>query len=163
MKLAHRITALAVAAGIGLSIMVVPSAARASEEGRRNTALGLGAAAAALLLGQRDKTAGVIAAVGAAYAFSQVERDHHRWGRDRYRYDDRYSDSYYDGGYNDRYYGGGYNDRYYGGGYSSGYDRDQRDRNRDRYSRDDRNYRGDRDDRSDRYSRSDWGSRSYRR
>ena len=56
----------------------LPIAANASEEGKRNTALGLGAAAAALLLTQKNKLPGVVAAGGAAYAYSQYQNDINR-------------------------------------------------------------------------------------
>ena len=57
---------------------VAPIAANASEEGKRNTTIGLSAAAAALLLTQKNKLPGVVAAGGAAYAYSQYQNDINR-------------------------------------------------------------------------------------
>ncbi len=74
--------------------VALPVNALASENGRRNTTIVLGAAALALLLAKRDKTAGVITALGAAYAYK-------RWNDDiaaRHRYEQRYGY-----GYNYRY------------------------------------------------------------
>ncbi len=53
--------------------LIAPITARASEEGRRNTTLGLGAASAALLLTQKNKLPGILAGVGAVYAYSRYE------------------------------------------------------------------------------------------
>ncbi len=120
MKLSHKLTAAAIAITMGAGLLSTPVAARASEEGRRNTAIGLGAAALALLLTQHNKLPGIAVGVGAAYAATRIG-SRHRWDRDRY-IDNRY----------DRY------DR----------DRDYRDRDdRDRYNRD--NYRNDSHDRND--------------
>ncbi len=72
--------------------VALPVNALASENGRRNTTIVLGSAALALLLAKRDKTAGIITALGAAYAYK-------RWNDDiaaRHRYEQRY-------GYNYRY------------------------------------------------------------
>ena len=67
----------AVPAMIGLiftvSVLVFPIRVEASEEGRRNTALGLGAAAAYLLLTKRDKVPGLVAAGAAAYAYKRYD------------------------------------------------------------------------------------------
>jgi hypothetical protein len=145
---------------MGLGLFAFPAAARASEEGRRNTALALGAAAAGLLLTQKNKVPGLIAGAGAAYAYSRYQdkvNDRHK--RERYygrydRYDDyRYSD-----------YGSSY-DRY-----DRNYDRygsyDRYDRSYDRNDRYDRNY--SRYDSERRYNRqyddnSDCNNRSRRR
>ena len=101
----------AVHAMIGLiftvSVLVFPIRVEASEEGRRNTALGLGAAAAYLLLTKRDKVPGLVAAGAAAYAYKRYD-DAFRERKDRERYwgyrygDDRYYRSRRDRG--DRYY-----------------------------------------------------------
>ena len=48
--------------------MLTPLAARASEEGKRNTTLGLGAGAAALLLTQKNKLPGALLGAGAIYS-----------------------------------------------------------------------------------------------
>ncbi len=90
--------------------LIAPASARASEEGRRNTALGLGAVAAYLLLTKKDKVPGLVAAGAAAWAYKSYD-DAFRARKDReryygYRYDgDRYyrsRRSYDDDG--DRYY-----------------------------------------------------------
>ena len=119
MKRTYRFTAVALAAAFGIGIMSAPIAARASEEGKRNTAIALGAAAAGLLLTQKNKLHGLVAAGAAAYAYKQYDdsvKDRHRrereYGYDRYN--DRYSnrDDYR---YNDRYNNRDdyrYNDRY---------------------------------------------------
>src|SRR2546422_11769595 len=117
MKRAHRWTAAAVAFIIGAGILTMPMAAQASEEGRRNPAIGLGALAAGLLLTQKNKLPGIIAGVGAAVAYGNYQKkvdERHRW--DRYGYYDNRYDRNYDQGY--RYDGNNYSsDRY------SGYDR----------------------------------------
>ena len=87
MKRVYSMTALALTGVMGLSILT-PIAASASEEGKRNTAIGLGVLAAGLLLTQKNKLPGVLAAGGAAYAYSQYDRDHRRHNQDR-NYDDR--------------------------------------------------------------------------
>ena len=56
-----------------VSVLVFPIRVEASEEGRRNTALGLGAAAAYLLLTKRDKVPGLVAAGAAAYAYKRYD------------------------------------------------------------------------------------------
>lgn len=130
MKLTNRLAGAAVVCALGVSLLAAPLAARASEEGRRNTALGLGAAAAYLLLNQRDKTAGVVAAAGAAYAYKRYnDAVNDRHNRERYGYyDGRYRDRNYGDTYNrsrtsgDRYYDARTGDRYYDSGYDSRYD-----------------------------------------
>ena len=57
------------------SALVAPFAAQASEEGKRNTTYALGAAAAALLLTQKNKLPGLLAAGGTVYAYSQLQND----------------------------------------------------------------------------------------
>ena len=137
MKISQRLTAGAITLVMGLGLFAIPTSARASEEGRRNTAIGLGVAAGALLLTQKNKIPGIAVAAGAAYAYT--------------RYQDKVNDrhkreKYY--GYNDRNYNDRYDDRYYDDRYSrdTGYynDRDYRYTNRDRndrYDRNDSNYR----------------------
>ena len=70
-----RFTGIALAALVTFSSVVAPMAAQASEEGRRNTTYALGAAAAALLLTQKNKLPGLLAAGGTAYAYSQLHND----------------------------------------------------------------------------------------
>jgi uncharacterized membrane protein YebE (DUF533 family) len=60
---------------IGTTTLTAPMAARASEEGKRNTTLGLGAAAAALLLTQKNKLPGALVGAGAVYAYTQYNND----------------------------------------------------------------------------------------
>ena len=145
MRLNHRFTAAALTAVFGAGILSAPAIAGASEEGRKNTAIGLGAAAAYLLLTQKDKVPGLIAGAGAAYAYKKYDdakkdrQDRERYGYyggDRFdsRYDSRYDrnrDLYHDRGndrvyrtdrnYNDRYYNDRYyNDRNYNDRYNSG-------------------------------------------
>jgi len=86
--------------------LIAPASARASEEGRRNTALGLGAVAAYLLVTKKDKVPGLIAAGSAALAYKSYD-DAFRARRDReryygYRYGRDYRYGRYDDG--DRYY-----------------------------------------------------------
>jgi hypothetical protein len=112
----NRLTAWGLALAMGAGLFSAPIAARASEEGERNTALGLTAAAAALLLTQKNKLPGIVAGAGAAYAWkknqdsinSRHDRER-RYGYDRrndrddyrYRDNDRYDNNRYDK--NDRY------------------------------------------------------------
>ncbi len=72
------IAAALLTAFIGTTTLAVPMAARASEEGKRNTTLGLGAAAAALLLTQKNKLPGALVGVGAVYSYSQYQKDINR-------------------------------------------------------------------------------------
>jgi hypothetical protein len=84
---------------LGLSAGVLAARpAQASSAGRRNTAIGLGAAAVYELL-RGDTTTGVVLGAGAAYGFKRYEDAKDR--EDRYRYydryhGDRYGDRYYD-------------------------------------------------------------------
>jgi hypothetical protein len=55
--------------------LFAPIAASASEEGKRNTTIGLGALAAGLLLTQKNKLPGLLAAGGTVYAYSQYQND----------------------------------------------------------------------------------------
>jgi hypothetical protein len=75
MQRAHRFTGFALAGLIAIGSVVSPMAAQASEEGKRNTTYGLGAAAAALLLTQKNKLPGLLAAGGAVYSYSQLNND----------------------------------------------------------------------------------------
>ncbi len=70
-----RFTGIALAALVTFSSVVAPIAAQASEEGKRNTTYALGAAAAALLITQKNKLPGLVAAGGTVYAYSQLQRD----------------------------------------------------------------------------------------
>jgi hypothetical protein len=113
--------ALLVAAG---TLGTLP--AQASTSGRRNTALGLGAAAVYELL-NGNTTAGIALGAGAAYGYKRYQ--------DEKRYEDRYG-----------YYGRRYGYR------SSRYDGDYRPARHDEYRRgNDGYYRGDRYSRSDRH------------
>src|SRR5579862_7161180 len=84
MKRIHSITAIALTGIMSFGVIAAPMAANASVEGKRNTAIGLGALEAALLLTQHNKVPGLIAAGGAVYAASQVNNN----DRARYRYGD---------------------------------------------------------------------------
>lgn len=130
MKIQQRFAAAALSLCLGAGALTASTAARASDRGARDAAIGLGAASALLLLTQRNKTAGIIAGVGAAIAYNQYQ-DSTRC--DRYGY---YDNRYYDYDRNDRY--GYYNDRY---DYNRN-DRYYRDNHfNDRYSRNERNDR----------------------
>lgn len=98
MRQAPRFTGLILAALVGFSGVAAPIAVQASEEGKRNTTYGLGAAAAALLLTQKNKLPGLLAAGGAVYAYSQYQRDinsrHHRERAAAYRHGYRRGVSY---------------------------------------------------------------------
>lgn len=173
----NRLTAAGVAVVMGGGIMAVPTSARASEEGRKNTALALGAAAGYLLLTQKNKLPGLVAGAGAAFAFKRYDdsvKDRHR--RQRYGYNDgSYNDRYRNDRYNDRYnddrygYGSRYDGsyRYDGGGYGSYNDRNYNDRYDDRYYTDRYSKTGSNsgycDDRyyNDRYSKTGYNSGYY--
>ena len=80
--------------------------AQASSKGRKNTTIGLGAAAAYELL-RGNTTTGVLLGAGAAYGYTRyrdAKRDEDRYGRYRHRrgydYGGRYDRS---GRYSDRY------------------------------------------------------------
>jgi hypothetical protein len=76
------------AAFLGTSLLT-PLAARASEEGKRNTTLGLGAASAALLLTQKNKLPGALLGAGAIYSGIQynnaINARHKRERQQAYR------------------------------------------------------------------------------
>lgn len=83
---------------------LLPVNAMASETGRRNTTYALGAAAAALLLTQKNKTAGILTGLAAAYAYKRwndsiVDRHHRaqywRYQHGSYRYEPRYNEETY--------------------------------------------------------------------
>jgi len=119
MKRAQTITAIALTAVLGVGAISAPIAASANEQSDRNTALGLGVLAAGLLLTQHNKLPGILAAGGAAYEYSQYQKDvqsRHGWDQGGYAYDygnrpqrpgDRYGqpgdhNSFQDKGHNDR-------------------------------------------------------------
>ena len=122
MKTTNKITAALLALTITAGTLVAPVAASASEEGKRNTTLGLGALAVGLLLTQKNKLPGIVAAGGAAYAYSQYDAS----VRARHR---RENDDYY-------YYHGDRDNRYHD-------NRDYRNDNRDSRNHDNRDYRND--------------------
>jgi hypothetical protein len=71
------ILAVAIAGGVVLT----PLAAKASEEGKRNTTLALGAATAYLFTKKGDKTPAFIGAAATAYAYKKYDdsiKDRHR-------------------------------------------------------------------------------------
>ena len=137
MKYTNRFAALTLAVTMGAGFVTMPFAAHASEEGRRNTALGLGVAAAALLLTQKNKAPGLIVGAGALVAATQINGDHDRYRRDRdYGYDSRdYDNRRYNDGYrNNENYGYNDNRRYHDDVRNNHdqYNRDQYANNRDR-------------------------------
>lgn len=144
----HNFTAIALTGLVSLSALSAPIAASASEEGKRNTALGLGAAALGLLLTQHNKLSGLIAAGGAAYAYSQYNNDigaRHR--RARYGYYDRPQNNDYRNGQN--HY------RYNENG-PVGYNQDNVYRNsQDQNQTYDHSYSGDNSIQNDRFNRGD--------
>ena len=98
MQRVPRFTAAALAALMTFGAVVTPIVAQASEDGKRNTTYVLGAAAAALLLTQKNKLPGALAAGGAVYAYSQYQNDinkrHRRERAAAYRYGYRRGASY---------------------------------------------------------------------
>ena len=151
MKRLHSLTAIAFTALVGFTSLCAPMAAVASEQGKKNTALGLGAAALGLLLTQKNKLTGLVAAGGAAYAYSQYDKDvKNRHQRER--------DGYYDRGSNNDYRTNRdtYNNRY---NQNSRY-RTNRDNGNDPYYQDS-GYRTNRDDYNNRYNQ-DSGYRTNR-
>lgn len=97
--LKNRMTAIMLTLSLGASSMALPlTAAHASEEGKRNTALALGAAAAALLLTQKNKTPGLVVAGAAVLAYGATQRHHDR------DYRGHEGGHYYNGSYNDAGY-----------------------------------------------------------
>jgi len=92
----HSFIAAALAVACLATTLALPISARASEEGKRNTTLGLGAAAAALLLTQKNKLPGLLAAGGAVYAYTQYQNDiNKRHQRERWAAEHRYSNHYH--------------------------------------------------------------------
>lgn len=69
------VTAIGVLAAIVATTLAAPLTARASEEGKRNTTLGLGAGAAALLLTQKNKLPGALVGAGAVYSAVSLNND----------------------------------------------------------------------------------------
>ena len=148
MKLSQRFTAIAVALSMGAGTIVFPIAAQASEAGKRNTAIGIGAAAAVLLLTQKNKLPGIVAAAGAAVAYKKYDDDVRSRHRRNYGYDNR----------NDRYNrNNSYNSNRYNQDNTYSSDRYNRDNtgNSDQYYRDD-TYASNRDNR-DSYNSDDYG------
>ena len=153
MNIKQRMAAASVAAAFAIGLMAAPTAAMASEDGRRNTAIGLGVAAAGLLLTQRNKVPGIIAGVAAVAAASRIGHDRNRWDR-RYGYNDNYRDR------DDRY--GGY-DRYdnRNNSWDNRYDNRWDNRNDNRYN--DRYYHQSNSWSNSRYDDCDDHDRRHRR
>ncbi len=90
MKTTNKMTAAMLALTITAGTLIAPVAANASEEGKRNTTIGLGALAIGLLLTQKNKLPGIVAAGGAAYAYTQYDASvrgrHRRENNDDYYY-----------------------------------------------------------------------------
>ena len=89
MKTTNKISAGLLALTLTAGTLIAPVTANASEEGKRNTAIGVGALALGLLLTQKNKLPGIVAAGGAAYAYSQYDasiRARHRRENDGYYY-----------------------------------------------------------------------------
>lgn len=161
MKRLHSLSAVALTGIVGFSALIAPMAASASEQGKKNTALGLGALAAGLLLTQKNKLTGVLAAGGAAYAYSQYDKDvKNRHRREQYGYyDDRSNNGYRTNrdNNNDSYrqnsnYRDNNNDQYNRNG-------SYRDNNDEQCDQDNRNHTY-RDNNNDRYTRDD-DNRTY--
>jgi hypothetical protein len=111
MQKTHTITAGALALLLGVGLIAAPLSAQASEEGHRNTTYALGALSAFLLATQKNKLPGLLAAGGAAYAYTQWDRSiQERHAREAY-----YRDGYYRNG--DNYRNGNY---YRNGDYRNG-------------------------------------------
>ncbi len=97
MRTSQRLIAGALVTANIAGITLLPMAANASETGRRNTTYLLGAAAAALLLTQKNKLPGLITLAGAAYAYKRyndsIVQRHRLAAEYGYRYqDNRYND-----------------------------------------------------------------------
>lgn len=111
-----RCAALSLAACLSAG-MALP--AQASREGRRNTAIALGAVGAYGIIKKNPTIAG-LGTAGALYSYTaSLKRDRHRRRRRRNRrvvYYPAYQDRYYDRAYSRGVYDGGYS----GGGYSGG-------------------------------------------
>ncbi len=69
------VTAIGMLAAFMATTLAAPLTARASEEGKRNTTLGLGAGAAALLLTQKNKLPGALVGAGAVYSAVSLNND----------------------------------------------------------------------------------------
>lgn len=74
MKKTTKLTAVAALTAFLGTAIAAPMTAHASEEGKRNTAYGLGAAAL-LLSGQRNKLPAILAGAGAAYSAYDMQQD----------------------------------------------------------------------------------------
>lgn len=84
MTLRNRTIALGIAGVVGVSFLAIPQSAKASEEGRRNTALALGAATAYFIINKRPVES-LIGAGATAYAAKLLQDDinkRHRRERD---------------------------------------------------------------------------------
>jgi hypothetical protein len=164
MNRTHRFTALALVAALGIGMVSLPITARASEEGKRNTAIALGAAAVGLLLTQKNKVPGIIAGVGAAYAYKKYDdsvRDRHRreqrYGynddyrrnRDDYDYDRNRDRDWDNDDYRDRRDDSFYRDKNRDYRDNSSWRNDDYTYRNDRYNRDRQDYRRDRNGRND--------------
>jgi hypothetical protein len=92
MKLSTKIAAFAAATSLGIGLVAMPPSAKASEEGRRNTAYALGAAT--LYLGIKKKTIpAIVAGAGTAYAIKRLDDAID----DRHEREKRAANSYYSG------------------------------------------------------------------
>lgn len=69
----HRNARTWFAAGLVTLLLAQGTPAKASEEGRRNTAIGLTAAAGILLASQREKAPGIVAGIGAGIAWKRYQ------------------------------------------------------------------------------------------
>jgi len=94
MKRTHSIGAIGITLLMGITAVSAPLAASASQEGKRNTTYALGAVAAALLLTQKNKLPGILAAGGAAYAFTQINKGHDRRDHDLRDYRNDYNNNW---------------------------------------------------------------------
>lgn len=116
-----RMTAIALLGAIGITF-AAPTAAHASKQGKRNTALALGAVAAYGLIKKKPLIAG-LAGAGAVYSWIQSNKDDDN-DRDRRRRRNRryYRNNGYYNGYAPAYQPAPvYQQPYYGGSRYSGY------------------------------------------
>lgn len=123
----HGLMGAALAALTLGGVMATPIAARASEEGRRNTTLGLGALTGYLFTRGGSKVPAFIGAAGTAYAYKRYDdsiRDRHR----REQAQRAYRSSRRDNHYRDRRYSSSHRDYYRR--HDSRYDRHDRFDNR---------------------------------
>jgi hypothetical protein len=145
MQKTHTITAGALALVLVAGLLAAPLSAQASEEGHRNTTYALGALSAFLLATQKNKLPGLLAAGGAAYAYTQWDRSI----KERHEREAYYRDGYYRNG---DYYPRATNYRpyrqpsYYTPNYRRNYDDDDYRANYHRHYDDD-DYRDDENDR----------------